>query len=74
MIPGAGLRNGIAVAEDGTACVSEIRPGELLYKVTPEGESTVFAEGGPLARPNGVAMDNDGNIFVVNKGSKAVVT
>jgi sugar lactone lactonase YvrE len=73
-VPGAGFLNGIAVAEDGTAYVSETQPGELLYKVTPEGESTVFAKGGPLTRPNGVAMDNDGNIVVVNMGSKAVVT
>ena len=73
-VPGAGFLNGIAVAADGTAYVSETQPGELLYKVTPGGDSMVFAEGGPLTRPNGVAMDNDGNIVVVNMGSKAVVT
>ena len=35
---------------------------------------TVFAEGAPLTRPNGVAMDNDGNVVVVNIGSNAVIT
>ena len=73
-VPGAGFLNGIAVADDGTAYVSDTRPGELIWKVTPAGESSVFAEGGPLALPNGVAMDNDGNVVVVNVGSNAVIT
>jgi len=73
-IPGAGFLNGIAVADDGTVYVSDSRPGELIYKVTPDGSSSVFAEGAPLAVPNGVAMDNDGNIVVVNIGSNAVIT
>jgi streptogramin lyase len=73
-IPGAGFLNGIAVANDGTVYVSDSRPGELIYKVTPDGRSSVFAEGAPLAVPNGVAMDNDGNIVVVNIGSNAVIT
>jgi len=73
-VPGAGFLNGIAVAADGTAYVSETRPGELIYKVTADGEVSVFAEGGPLALPNGVAMDNDGNVVVVNIGSNAVLT
>ena len=73
-VPGAGFLNGIAVADDGTAYVSDTRPDELVWKVTPDGESSVFAEGGPLALPNGVAMDNDGNVVVVNVGSNAVIT
>lgn len=73
-VPGAGFLNGIAVAGDGTAYVSETRPGELIYKVTADGETSVFAEGEPLAAPNGVAMDNDDNVVVVNVGSNAVIT
>ncbi|MEM9209588.1 MAG: SMP-30/gluconolactonase/LRE family protein [Pseudomonadota bacterium] len=73
-VPDAGFLNGIAVDDDGTAYVSETRPKEVVYKVTPDGESTVFAQGEPLALPNGVAMDNDGNIVVVNIGSNAVIT
>lgn len=73
-IPDSGFLNGIAVAEDGTAYVSETRPGELIYRVGPDGESDVFAQGGPLALPNGVAIDNDGNLVVVNVGTNAVVT
>lgn len=74
-VPGAGFLNGIAVAEDGTAYISETRrPGNRVYRVTQSGDIAVFAQGEPLAQPNGVAMDNDGNIVVVNIGSKAVLT
>lgn len=73
-VPGAGFLNGIAVADDGTAYVSDTQPGQLIYRVTPDGETTVFAEGAPLALPNGVAIDNDGNIVVVNIGDNAVIT
>ena len=73
-IEGAGFLNGIAVADDGTVYVSDSTPGELIYKVTPDGTSSVFADGEPLAFPNGVAMDNDGNIVVVNINNNAVVT
>jgi hypothetical protein len=73
-VPGAGFLNGIAVAEDGTAYVSDTRPQELVYKITPSGESSVFAKGAPLTLPNGVAIDNDGNIVVVNIGSADVLT
>jgi hypothetical protein len=73
-VPGSGFLNGIAVADDGTAYVSDTRPGELIYKVTSDGRSSVFAQGGELSEPNGVAMDNDGNIVVVNIGNNAVIT
>lgn len=73
-IPEATLLNGIGVAADGTVYASNTRAIERIYKVTPEGESSVFAEGGPLAAPNGVAVDNDGNIVVVNVGDNAVLT
>jgi sugar lactone lactonase YvrE len=73
-VPDAGFLNGIAVDGDGTAYVSDTRPGELIWKVTAAGEVSVFAEGGPLTLPNGVALDNDGNIVVVNIGSRDVVT
>ena len=73
-VPNAGFLNGIAVADDGTIYISETQPGELIYKVTADGEVSVLAEGAPLALPNGVAMDNDGNIVVVNIGTNAVIT
>ena len=73
-VPDAGFLNGIGVADDGTMYVSETRPKEVLYRVTPDGDVSVIVDGDPLARPNGVAIDNDGNVVVVNIGSNAVVT
>ena len=69
----AGFLNGVAVADDGTAYISD-SPTDLIYKVMPNGDSSVFAEGGPLVTPNGVAMDNDGNVVVININSNAVIT
>lgn len=73
LVPGATFLNGIAVADDGTVYASNTRNPELIYKVTPDGASSVFAESGPITMPNGVALDGDGNI-VVNVGSTAVIT
>jgi WD40 repeat protein len=73
-VPGSTILNGIAVASDGTAYISNSRDPELIYKVTPEGASSVFAEGGDINVPNGVAMDNDGNVVVINIGNNAVIT
>jgi len=73
-VPGSTILNGIAVATDGTAYISNSRDPELIYRVDPLGEVSVFAQGGPLSVPNGVAMDNDGNIVVVNINNNAVIT
>jgi hypothetical protein len=73
-VTGASFLNGIGVTEDGTAYISNTRPPERIYKVTAAGEVSVFVDGAPLATPNGVAIDNDGNIVVVNIASNAVQT
>lgn len=73
-VPGATVLNGIAVAADGTAYISNSRDPELIFKVTPDGVSTVFAQGAPLNVPNGVAIDTEGNIVVVNINDNAVIT
>lgn len=73
-VPGSTILNGIAVASDGTAYISNSRDPELIFRVDPLGEVSVFAQGGPLSVPNGVAMDNDGNIVVVNINNNAVIT
>lgn len=73
-IPGSTVLNGIAVAEDGTVYASNTRSPEVIYKVTPAGEVSTFAAGAPLSAPNGVAIDQDGNIVVVNIGDNAVLT
>jgi sugar lactone lactonase YvrE len=73
--------NDIAVAEDGTVYASQSGSADnpdpatyRIYEVTPEGETSVFIEGEPLNRPNGVAIDGEGNIVVVNIGDDAVMT
>jgi hypothetical protein len=73
-VPGASILNGIGVTEDGTAYISNSRDPELIYKVTPDGQSSVFAQGAPINVPNGVAIDRDGNIVVVNINDNAVIT
>ncbi len=73
-IPGSTILNGIAVANDGTIYASNTRAPESIYKVTPRGEVSTFADGAPLAAPNGVAIDREGNIVVVNVGDNAVIT
>jgi len=73
-IAGATMLNGIGVTADGTVYVSNTRPEGRIYRVTMDGQSSVFAEGAPLNEPNGVAIDRDGNIVVVNVGDSAVLT
>jgi hypothetical protein len=73
-VEGATGLNGIAVASDGTVYASNTRDPQRVYKVTPSGQSSVFLEGAPLLSPNGVAIDNSGNIVVINIGNNHVMT
>jgi hypothetical protein len=73
-VDGANGLNGIAVAADGTVYASNTRDPQRVYKVTATGQSSVFLEGAPLMSPNGVAIDNDGNVVVVNIGNNNVMT
>ena len=66
--------NDIAVAPGGVVYGSQTRDPERIYRIQPDGTSEVFLEGAPLALPNGVALDNDGNIVVVNVGTADVLT
>jgi len=75
--PGAPFFNDVEVARDGTIYATQTGGGAVpqrLYKITPDGTATVLVDGGPLALPNGVAIDNDGNIVVVNIGTADVLT
>lgn len=74
--------NDIAVAKDGTIYTTQT--GDLgqnadpqswrVWKITPSGEISVFAIGNPINRPNGIAIDPEGNIVVVNFGNPDVLT
>lgn len=70
----ASVLNGIAATEDGTIYVSNTRPPQRLFKITPDGEASILVDGAPLMAPNGVAMDNDGNVVVINVGNNHVMT
>lgn len=73
-VAGATFLNGIGVTKDGTIFVSNTRPESRVYKITSEGEVSTFVEGKPLMSPNGVAIDPEGNVVVVNVGDNAVLT
>lgn len=78
-IAGATSFNDIEVAEDGTAYMSQTGAADgsvpqRIYRLLADGTSSVFVDGGPLSRPNGVAFDADGNIVVVNVESADIHT
>jgi hypothetical protein len=73
-VPGSTLLNGIGVTKEGTIFVSNTRAPECVYKITAKGEVSTFVEGKPLVQPNGVAIDAEGNVVVVNVGDNAVLT
>ena len=74
--------NDIAVANDGTIYGTQTGTGGQtpdpttwqVWKITPAGEATIFVQGAPLRQPNGIALDAQGNIVVVNIGTADVQT
>lgn len=65
--------NDIAVTANGTIYASATGANQV-WRILPGGEASVFLGAAPLNRPNGVAMDEQGNIVVVNFGDDAVLT
>ena len=74
--------NDIEVADDGTTYATQTgdrgaNPDSStwqVWKITPNGDASIFVQGPPLLQPNGIAFDRQGNIVVVNIGNDAVVT
>ena len=74
--------NDIEVADDGTIYATQTgdraaNPDPAtwqVWKITPDGKASIFVQGAPLRQPNGIALDPQGNIVVVNVGDNAVVT
>src|SRR4029434_10603766 len=74
--------NDIEVADDGTVYATQTgdrgdNPDPTtwqVWKIAPNGTASIFAQGAPLLQPNGIALDRQGNIVVVNIGNDAVVT
>jgi hypothetical protein len=71
--------NDIEVAADGTMYGTVTGDATTattwqVWKVTAAGVASMFVQGAPLNRPNGVAIDPQGNIVVVNMGTPDVLT
>jgi hypothetical protein len=73
VVPGASWFNDIEVAQDGTV-YGTIPGANQVWRVLPNGQASIFVEGAPFNRPNGVALDQDGNVVVVNTNSDAIFT
>lgn len=77
-VNGAGRFNDLEVAADGTiyaTVTGTMDPTSWkVYKILPDGSSSVLISGAPLAMPNGITFDGKGNLVVVNIGSNAVLT
>jgi hypothetical protein len=73
--------NDIEVADDGTVYATQTGDsGESadpatwqVWKILPDGAASLFAQGAPLFRPNGIALDPLG-VGVVNMGNPEVLT
>jgi SMP-30/Gluconolactonase/LRE-like region len=74
--------NDIEVADDGTIYATQTgdrsdKPDPAtwqVWKIAPDGSSSIFVQGTPLRQPNGVALDPQGNIVVVNVANDEVLT
>jgi sugar lactone lactonase YvrE len=81
-MPGVDWINDIEIANDGTVYATRTgafgeRPDAStwqVWKIAPNGTTSVFVQGAPLFQPNGIALDPQGNIVVVNIGDDAVLT
>jgi sugar lactone lactonase YvrE len=65
--------NDIAVTKDGTIYATVPGTGQV-WRVLPDGRASIFAQGPPLNRPNGIALDAQGQVVVVNTNSDSVFT
>ncbi len=81
-VPGSTGFNDIEVADDGTIYATVTGAGGptadpnswQVWKITPDGKSSILIQGAPLRQPNGIAFDAQGNLVVVNIGSVDVLT
>ena len=74
--------NDIEVADDGTVYATQTGDRSAtpdastwqVWKLSPDGTASIFVQGAPLRQPNGIAIDAQRNIVVVNVGDDAVLT
>jgi hypothetical protein len=77
-VDGVDWINDIEAADDGTVYATRTGGRDSttwqVWKISPEGQPSLFLQGAPLNLPNGIAFDPQGNIVVVNIGDDAVLT
>jgi hypothetical protein len=68
--------NDLAIDKAGNiyGTVTAMGDGAQVWKITPDGAASIFFQNVPLVAPNGVAIDPQGNIVVVNIGNPDVIT
>jgi len=68
--------NDLAIDKAGNiyGTVTAVGDGAQVWKITPDGTASIFFQNVPLVAPNGVAIDPQGNIVVVNIGNPDVIT
>ena len=74
--------NDLEATDDGTIYATQTGAGGQnpdpatwqVWKITPNGQASIFIQGAPLRQPNGIAFDEKGNIVVVNIGNDEVLT
>jgi hypothetical protein len=68
--------NDLAIDKAGNiyGTVTAMGDGAQVWKITPDGAASIFFQNTPLVAPNGVAIDPQGNIVVVNIGNPDVLT
>jgi hypothetical protein len=73
--------NDLEVAADGTIYATQTGGGGAnaesswqVWKIARDGSASIFVQGAPLRQPNGLAIDPQGNIVVVNIGNADVLT
>ena len=60
----------IAITSNGTLYINEGFQGNKLYKITPNGESSIFSSA--MNGPVGIALDKDENIYTSNFNSTVI--
>ncbi len=47
--------------------------GNSILKITPDGQTSIFSQGGMLEAPVGIAIDEDGNIYSANFNNGVII-
>jgi len=74
--------NDLEVADDGTIYATVTGVGGQtpdpaswqVWKIAADGTASMFVQGAPLRQPNGVAIDEKGNVVVLNMGTDEILT